>query len=126
MTASQQDGWFRNARGNLMKIAGGIPHAAQSKRADFPTPMMIRDSIDPVQSMADGRWHESKSSLYRSYRADGNPQGVDYEVQGNDQRPEVAKTGNIKSDDERQASRIESIHRAEAAIARGEGAKLPD
>lgn len=100
--------------------------APVNRRGNFPTPMMIRDGIDPVQSMADGRWHDSKSSLYRSYRPEGNPQGEEYQIVGNDQKPEVAKTGNIGSEAERRKSRIESIHRAEAALSRGEGVKAPE
>lgn len=102
------------------------PAPAPSRRAAFPTPMMIRDTIDPIQSMADGKWHDSKASLYRSYRPEGNPQGQEYHVVGNDQAPHIPKTGNIGSKAERQKSRIESIHRAEAAISRGEGVKTPD
>lgn len=45
------------------------------------------DSIDPVRSMADGKMHDSLSSLYKSYRADGNPQGVNYQCIGNDVSP---------------------------------------
>jgi hypothetical protein len=76
--------------------------------------------------MADGNWHDSKASLYRSYRPEGNPQGEEYQVVGNDQAPEVPKTGNIGTKEERKKSRIESIHRAEAAISRGEGVNAPD
>lgn len=94
-------------------------------RGNFPVPMMIRDTISPVQSMADGRWHESKASLERSYRADGNPQGIEYQVLGNDQKPEVQKSA-AKSKAEQQMSRRESIARAEAKVAAGEGVRLPD
>jgi hypothetical protein len=45
---------------------------------------IISDHIEPVQSMADGRTYDSKSALYRSYRADGNPQGIRYECVGNE------------------------------------------
>ena len=100
--------------------------APVNRRGNFPTPMVVRDGIDPVQSMADGRWHDSKSSLYRSYRPEGNPQGEEYHVVGNDQRPEVPKTGNIGTKEERRKARIESIHRAEAKLARGEGVKAPE
>lgn len=98
---------------------------SESKRGDFPIPMMVRDFSEPVQSMADGRWHDSKSSLYRSYRADGNPQGVEYEVLGNDQRPEIQKSA-AKSADEQKRSRRESIKKAEAMIASGNGVPLPE
>lgn len=49
----------------------------------LPCPMVIRDSIDgDLQSMADGKWYDSKSALRRSYTADGNPQGRDYQEIG--------------------------------------------
>lgn len=37
---------------------------------------------EPVQSMADGKYYSSARSLERTYRADGNPQGVEYECVG--------------------------------------------
>jgi hypothetical protein len=45
--------------------------------------MVIRDTIGgDLQSMADGKWYDSKSALRRSYTADGNPQGRDYQEIG--------------------------------------------
>ena len=42
--------------------------------------MVIRDTIGgDLQSMADGKWYDSKSALRRSYTADVNPQGRDYQ-----------------------------------------------
>jgi hypothetical protein len=53
--------------------------ASGTRRSGFPCPMVIRDSIGgDLQSMADGKWYDSKSALRRSYTADGNPQGRDY------------------------------------------------
>jgi hypothetical protein len=45
-------------------------------------PMVISDHIDACVSHADGKTYDSKSALFRSYRADGNPQGVRYECVG--------------------------------------------
>lgn len=45
-------------------------------------PSIMSDHIDAVLSHADGKMYDSKSALYRSYRADGNPQGVRYECIG--------------------------------------------
>lgn len=45
---------------------------------------IISDNIDPVKSMADGRMYDSKSALYRTYKASGNPQGRNYECVGNE------------------------------------------
>lgn len=56
------------------------------KRADFPTPMTIRDFDDPVQSMADGKWYSSKAALARSHKASGNPHGQDFVELGNEKQ----------------------------------------
>lgn len=46
------------------------------------TAMIISDHIDAVVSHADGKTYDSKSALFRSYRPEGNPQGVRYECIG--------------------------------------------
>ena len=51
-------------------------------RSGLPCPMVIRDSMDDIQSMADGKWYDSKSALRKSYTPDGNPQGRDYQEIG--------------------------------------------
>lgn len=53
-------------------------------RSNFPVPMIAGDTIDPVQSMADGRYYTSKAAIRASYKASGNPQGVEYTEVGND------------------------------------------
>lgn len=63
--------------------------------ADFPCPMVIRDNIDGLQSMADGRVYDSKSALRRSYTSDGNPQGRDYQEIGG---AEIEPAGRAKVD----------------------------
>lgn len=94
--------------------------AAQSpaNRSRFPTPMLRRDSIEPVQSMADGITYESMSSLRRSYRADGNPQGIEYTEVGNEERahPVMPKVT--------EAECAVLLDKAEAAMARGEVTEL--
>lgn len=75
-------------------------------RADLPTPMIMSDSIDPIKSMADGRTYDSKSALYRTYRADGNPQGIRYECVGNE---DTSKFTPLKRD---KAKAMEAVHRA--------------
>jgi hypothetical protein len=54
---------------------------------------IARDSIDPCRG-ADMRMHDSLSSLRRSYRASGNPQGVEYTEIGNEtiKAPEPPRT----------------------------------
>jgi hypothetical protein len=69
-------------------------------------PMIIGDSISPVMSMADGQTYDSKSALFRTYRADGNPQGVSYECTGNE---DTTKFERPKRD---KAKSMEAIKRA--------------
>ena len=40
-------------------------------RSGFPAPQLIRDALDGVRSMQDGKVYDSKSALYRSYRESG-------------------------------------------------------
>ncbi len=75
-------------------------------RSDFPTPRIMSDHIDPVKSMADGKTYDSKSALYRTYRADGNPQGIRYECVGNE---DTSKFNRPKRD---KAKAMEAVHRA--------------
>ena len=58
------------------------PIRQRGARSGLPCPMVIRDSMDDIQSMADGRIYDSKSALRRSYTAEGNPQGRDYQEIG--------------------------------------------
>jgi hypothetical protein len=59
------------------------PPRIRPARSGFPTPMIVSDSCDALQSMANGEFYDSKSALRHSYTADGNPQGRDYDVIGN-------------------------------------------
>lgn len=56
-------------------------------RSSFPTPMLMKDTIDPIRG-PDGNMHDSLSSFRRSCRPDGNPQGERYLELGNDSLPE--------------------------------------
>lgn len=87
-------------------------------RSAFPTPMLRRDAIDPVLSMADGETYDSLSSLRRSYRADGNPQGIEYEELGNEKRTDPVMPKVTKDEC------AVLLDKAEAAIARGEVPEL--
>jgi hypothetical protein len=78
-------------REQWLKIWGyvdGTPEAekAWAEKLNPPprqAPMLIRDTFDqPLQSMADGKFYDSRSELYKTYRADGNPQGIEYECVG--------------------------------------------
>lgn len=71
-----QDGWIRTERGTLRKVYRARPPSARP--ASFPTPRLIRDFDEPVQSMADGQFYTSKRALARSARAAHNPHGQDF------------------------------------------------
>lgn len=43
--------------------------------------MLIRDAMEPIQSMADGRFYDSRSAYYRSVKQAG------CEIVGNDTAP---------------------------------------
>lgn len=40
-------------------------------RSDLPAPMVIGDSMDPVQSMLDGKLYDSKAALRATYKQAG-------------------------------------------------------
>lgn len=45
--------------------------ATDAQRSSFPCPMLALDTMDPVQSMVDGKTYDSKSSLRGTYKAAG-------------------------------------------------------
>lgn len=83
-------------------------------RSAFPLPMIRSDAIEPIQSMADGVTYESLSSLRRSYRADGNPQGIEYQEIGNEKRTDPV----MPKVTEQECADLLDQH--EAAMARGQ------
>lgn len=54
------------------------------QRSSLPSPMLIRDEMDPVQSMADGKIYTSKHAIRQTYKPSGNPQGNSYLEVGDD------------------------------------------
>ena len=40
-------------------------------RSDIPGPMIITDTMDPVQSQLDGKFYDSKAALRSTYKAAG-------------------------------------------------------
>lgn len=68
-------------RERFCKVCGGWhqldrwPHNCMPERnwnrSDLPGPMVIRDTMDPVQSMLDGKMYDSKANLRATYRAAG-------------------------------------------------------
>ncbi|OUJ13824.1 hypothetical protein [Acetobacter okinawensis] len=107
--------WFDDGRGRATYRRVPSERAA---RSDLPCPMLITDTIDETQSMADGQFYTSKRALRRTYRADGNPQGKEYIEVGNDQKPREQKRGNYVRDKNKAR---DSVDRAIAAVDRGEG-----
>lgn len=45
--------------------------SAPPKRSDLKAPMLLRDSMEPVQSMLDGKMYDSKAALRATYKAAG-------------------------------------------------------
>lgn len=74
--------WSRNYRGNLVLRSAAVK--APVARGNFPTPMIIGDFDEPVQSMADGKWYTSKRALSATHKASGNPHGQDFIELGNE------------------------------------------
>lgn len=68
-----------------------LPDAAPARSTAIPVPYFISDTIDTVQSMANGQFYSSKSALKATYKPSGNPQGESYVEVGNEpirQRPQ--------------------------------------
>lgn len=59
-------------------------------RSSFPCPRIVSDTVEPIQSMADGKFYTSLSALRRTYRADSNPQGEEYIEVGNEKLADAA------------------------------------
>ena len=47
-------------------------------------PMVIRDGMEPTQSMLDGKLYDSKRALRATYRPSGNKEGKYFTEVGND------------------------------------------
>lgn len=108
--------WFDN--GNGRQVYRKVPEP-RPQRSSFPCPQLRRDSIAPVQSMADGRTYDSLSDLRRTYRADGNPQGIEYREVGDEPRTDPVMPRVTKEEC------AVLLDKAEAAIARGEVPDVP-
>lgn len=107
--------WYTLENGRQVYRAVPQPILA---RSDFPTPYMRLDTIEPVISQADGKTYDSISALRRTYREDGNPQGIKYQEIGNE---DMTKFTPPKRDD---SKAIEAIERAEADIIAGRAPEI--
>jgi hypothetical protein len=60
---------YRNGR--LVEKGGPEDIRVEPQRSSLPAPMLISDTMEPIQSMVDGRFYTSKAVLRASYRAAG-------------------------------------------------------
>lgn len=107
--------WYTLDNGRQVYRAVPKPIAT---RSSLPCPHLVLDTIEPTISQADGKEYTSKSALRATYRADGNPQGVNYIEVGNE---DITKRELPKRDD---AKAIEAIERAEADILAGRAPEI--
>jgi hypothetical protein len=56
---------------NLEAWPGNCLPERNLTRSDLPGPMIITDTMDPVQSQLDGKMYDSKAALRSTYRAAG-------------------------------------------------------
>lgn len=61
--------WFD--LGNGREVYRRVDTGPAPQRSDLPRPMVITDTMDPVQSAADGKWYTSKSTIRAGYKAHG-------------------------------------------------------
>lgn len=52
--------------------------------SDLPAPSVVSDTIEPTQSMVDGRYYTSKAAIRATYLPSGNKEGKRYVEVGND------------------------------------------
>src|SRR3546814_13662815 len=75
--------WVEIAPGRKRLVNLNKPRPVPVANSDYPCPAIHSDNLlTPLQSMADGKWYDSKSEMLKSYRADGHPTGVNYEIVG--------------------------------------------
>lgn len=72
--------WFD--LGNGRKVYRRVPEPRQ--KPSMACPYIVRPFSEPVQSMADGKFYTDAASLRATYKASGNPQGIDYIEVGNE------------------------------------------
>lgn len=112
--------WIKldNGRSVYRPVAGQRSGA----RSTLPCPSLRKDAIAPCVSMADGKTYDSLSALRRTYRADGNPQGIEYAEIGNEKL-----TGeNFERPRATDQQIVDAIDKADAQVARGEPTNLSD
>lgn len=102
--------WYSNGKGR--SVYRPVP-VERGERSNLPCPAISLDKIEPTISQADGKEYTSKSALRATYRAENNPQGINYIEIGNEPLPSFTppKRDNMKA--------LEVIERAEADVRAG-------
>ena len=60
-------------------------HKVRMGTSSLSSPYFVTDTLDtPLYSGADGKQYTSKSALRATYKASGNPRGVEFHEVGND------------------------------------------
>lgn len=73
--------------GNGRKVWRFPKDRTQAARSDLACPQIMKPFAQPVMSMADGKYYSDAGSLRRSYRADGNPRGIEFTEIGDAELP---------------------------------------
>lgn len=64
--------WYpRAVYEEIRAVREEIAFQRRRNQGDLAAPMVIRDTMDPVQSMLDGKMYDSKRKLRRTYREGG-------------------------------------------------------
>lgn len=107
--------WYSNGKGR--SVYRPVP-VERGERSHLSCPALALDTIEPTISQADGKEYTSKSALRATYRAENNPQGINYIEIGNESLPSFTppKRDAMKS--------LEAIERAEADVNAGRSPEI--
>lgn len=98
--AEQGKAWVEYAPGKKRLVDLNKPAPLPAAKSDIGFPMIISDQmLSPLQSMADGKMYDSRSQMLKSYKASGNPQGVDYEIVGDAPIEPYSRPSRTKEDE---------------------------
>lgn len=107
--------WYSNGKGR--SVYRPVPQDTKQAKSGLACPFMILDTIDPTVSQADGKEYTSKAALRATYKAENNPQGINYIELGTE------KIGDFTPPKRDPMKSLEAIERAEADVAAG---RAPD
>lgn len=107
--------WYSNGKGR--SVYRPVP-VERGERSNLPCPAISIDTIEPTISQADGKEYTSKAALRATYRAENNPQGINYIEIGNEPLPAFTppKRDNMKA--------LEAIERAESDVSAGRAPEI--